>query len=186
MGEARRWAEAINSWHLWVFLLVAALVLVPLGLLVLGSFSDANLPTDFSLSALSFNNYREVWLDPSTYAVFLNTIIYVVGAVAFGFSLAVILAWLVERTNLPGKFLIYVGVPMTLAMPGMLQAMAYVLMFSPRIGFVNKLLVWAFGMDEMPFNIYSLGGMMFVEGLRLVPTAFLMMVPLLRSMDPGA
>jgi len=29
-----------------------------------------------------------------------------------------------------------------------------------------------------------LGGMIFIEGLRLVPTAFLMLVPLLRSMDP--
>src|SRR5690606_6795533 len=36
-----------------------------------------------------------------------------------------------------------------------------------------------------PINIYSLGGMIFVEGLRLVPTAFLMLVPLLRSMDPA-
>ncbi len=34
-------------------------------------------------------------------------------------------------------------------------------------------------------DIYTLSGMIFVEGLRLVPTAFLMLVPLLRSMDPA-
>jgi iron(III) transport system permease protein len=67
----------------------------------------------------------------------------------------------------------------------MLQSMAWVLMLSPRVGFINKLLMEGLGLSAMPFNIYSFGGMIFVEGLRLVPTAFLMLVPLLKSMDPG-
>ena len=74
---------------------------------------------------------------------------------------------------------------MTLAVPSMLQAMAWVLMMSPRAGFVNTFLVETFGLSSAPFNIYSIGGMIFIEGLRLVPTAFLMLVPLLRSMDPA-
>ena len=74
---------------------------------------------------------------------------------------------------------------MTLAMPGMLQAMAWVLLASPRIGFINKGLMDLFGLSSPPFNIYTLQGMIFIEGLRMVPTAFLMLVPLLRSMDPS-
>ena len=123
-----------------------------------------------------------MWFDPDTYLVFYNTLIYVTGATAFGISVAAGLAWLVERTDIPGKLWIYAGVPMTLAMPGMLQAMAYVLLLSPRIGYLNEFL-GVFGLG--PINIYSLGGMIFIEGLRLVPTAFLMLVPLLRSMDPA-
>jgi iron(III) transport system permease protein len=184
-GFPTRWAAPLLSWHLWVFLTVAVLILLPLSLLILGSFSTANLPSDFSFSNLSFENYAEVWLAPDTYGVFANTLNYVIGAVCFGFSIAVVLAWLVERTDLPFTFLIYIGIPMTLAMPGMLQAMAYVLMFSPNIGFVNAFLVWLLGLEAAPFNVYSIGGMAFVEGLRLVPTAFLMMVPLLRGMDPA-
>ena len=90
-----------------------------------------------------------------------------------------------ERTDIPGKIWIYAGVPMTLAMPGMLQAMAWVLLASPRIGFINKGLMDVFGLSSPPFNIYTLPGMIFIEGLRMVPTAFLMLVPLLRSMDPA-
>src|SRR6185312_3990092 len=85
----------------------------------------------------------------------------------------------------PVKTLIYAGVPLCLAIPGMLQSMAYVLLLSPKIGFLNKLAVAAFGLDAAPINIYSLWGMAFVEGMRLVPTAFLMLVPLLRNMDPA-
>jgi iron(III) transport system permease protein len=125
-----------------------------------------------------------VWLDPETYKLFLNTSIYVIGATFIGLITAITLAWLVERTNMPLKILVYVGVPMTLAIPGMLQAMAWVLLLSPKIGFINTVIKTALNLNEMPFNVYSLWGMIFIEGLRLVPTAFLMLVPLLRSMDP--
>jgi iron(III) transport system permease protein len=70
-------------------------------------------------------------------------------------------------------------------MPGMLQAMAWVLLASPRIGFFNVALMNVFGLSKPLLNIYTLPGMIFIEGLRAVPTAFLMLVPLLRSMDPS-
>ena len=63
--------------------------------------------------------------------------------------------------------------------------MAWILVLSPRSGYLTRWLIETFGLSEAPFNIYSLGGMIFVEGLRLVPTAFLMLIPLLRSMDPS-
>jgi iron(III) transport system permease protein len=181
-GYARGTFKGEYLWH-WIILIAVGLaVLTPLTFLVLGSFSLATLPTEFTLSELSFKNYEKVWLDRSTYVLFYNTLVYVTGATAFGITVAAGLAWLVERTNIPGKIWIYAGVPMTLAMPGMLQAMAYVLLLSPRIGYLNELLgVFAIG----PINIYSLSGMIFIEGLRLVPTAFLMLVPLLRAMDPA-
>jgi iron(III) transport system permease protein len=167
-----------------VFLLVSLLVSMPLFFLILGSFSTAKLPTDFSLDTMGLQNYVKVYSDPGTFELFTNTLIYVTGSVALGIIIAVVLAWLVERTNMQAKIWIYAGVPMTLAMPGMLQAMAWVLLLSPRIGFINKSLQSIFALDQAPINIYSLGGMVFLEGLRLVPTAFLMLVPLMRSMDP--
>lgn len=175
----------LNWWHWALLFVVMALVLTPMLLLTLGSLSTAQLPTDITLSELSFENYTKVWTDPATYALFYNTFVYVTGATAFGITLAAILAWLVERTDIPGKIWIYAGVPMTLVLPGLLQAMAWVLLLSPRIGFINQFLIETLGLPIDPINIYSLGGMIFVEGFRLVPTAFLMMVPLLRSMDPA-
>ncbi len=168
-----------------IFFLVFFLVLAPLSFLILGSFSTARLPGDFSLDAMGLVNYLKVYSDPGTYELFTNTVIYVGGSASFGIIMAVSLAWLVERTNMPGKTLVYAGVPMTLAVPGMLQAMAWVLLLSPRIGFINQLLKDLFGPDAPVIDVYSLGGMVFIEGLRLVPTAFLMLVPLMRSMDPA-
>jgi iron(III) transport system permease protein len=183
-GFRLRFPRPSTLWHGAVFIVVATCVLAPLTLLILGSLSDARMPTDIDLSHLSFAHYREVWGDSSTYALFYNTFVYVAGAVAVGISIAVSLAWCVERTDMPGKVWIYAGVPMTLAMPGMLQAMAWVLLLSPRIGFINQFLQGLFGLENPPFDVYTLPGLIFVEGLRLVPTAFLMLIPLFRSMDP--
>jgi iron(III) transport system permease protein len=182
------WPPKIRTASLWefaVFLAVFLAVVTPLLFLVLGSFSQARLPAEFSLSRLGLANYIKVWGDPGTYAVMFNSLWFALGSTAYGIVIAAALAWLVERTNIPGKIWIYAGVPMTLAMPGMLQAIAWVLLASPRIGFINKGLMDIFGLSSPPFNIYTLPGMIFIEGLRMVPTAFLMLVPLLRSMDPS-
>jgi iron(III) transport system permease protein len=173
-----------SLWQFAVFLVVFLAVATPLLFLILGSFSQARLPSEFSFFNLSLANYTKVWSDPGTYAVLSNTLWFAIGSTAFGIVIAAGLAWLVERTNIPGKIWIYAGVPMTLAMPGMLQAMAWVLLASPRIGFINKGLMDVFGLPSAPFNIYTMAGMIFIEGLRTVPTAFLMLVPLLRAMDP--
>jgi iron(III) transport system permease protein len=177
--------RAATLWQTALFALVLLLVAMPVLFLVLGSFSRARLPSEFSFATLTVANYAKVWSDPGTYAVFSNTLLFATGSVAVGITIAATLAWLVERTDLPLKPLVYGGVPMTLAMPGMLQAMAWVLLLSPRIGFFNKAAMGLFGLNSAPLNIYGLGGMIFIEGLRNVPTAFLMLVPLLRSMDPA-
>jgi iron(III) transport system permease protein len=165
-----------------VLILVGLSVATPLLFLAIGSFSEAKLPSDFDLRHLTIANYVKVWSDPATYRVVINTVIYVGGATLIATTVAASLAWLVERTDFPGPAWLYATIPMTLAMPGMLQAMAYVLLLSPRIGFLNLALA-RLGLG--PINIYSLGGMILLEGIRIVPSAFLMLVPLLRSMDPS-
>ena len=86
---------------------------------------------------------------------------------------------------MPGKTWIYAGVPLGIAVPGILHAIAWVLLLSPRSGFINR--AWMnFTGERIPlFDIYTMGGLIFAEGLRLVPVAFLMLVPLMRSMDPS-
>src|SRR5258706_5752965 len=165
-----RWPRlrAASLWHLALLALVVLLVVTPLAFLVLGSFSRARLPSEFSFATLTFANYAKVWSDPGTYAVFSNTILFATGSVAVGITIAASLAWLVERTDLPFKPIVYGGGPMTLGMPGILQAMAWVLLLSPRIGFFNKAAMGLFGLNSAPLNIYGLGGMIFIEGLRNV------------------
>ncbi|MGH8526717.1 MAG: hypothetical protein ACREXY_21655, partial [Gammaproteobacteria bacterium] len=101
--------KASSLWELTVFLIVFLAVVTPLLFLVLGSFSQARLPSEFSFSRLGLANYIKVWGDPATYAVMSNTLAFAVGSTAYGIAIAATLAWLVERTNIPGKIWIYAG-----------------------------------------------------------------------------
>ena len=57
--------KRVNYWHWTLLVVISSLVLTPLVLLTLGSFSTAALPTDISISKLSFENYIDVWTDPA-------------------------------------------------------------------------------------------------------------------------
>lgn len=184
-GKLRLGRVSIDIWPNAVLAVTAVLVMAPVLFLIVGSFSTARMPTDFGWDKLGLANYIEVWFKQDIQDVLYNTVVYVVGATAVGTGIAALLAWLVERTNIPGKLWLYAGIPLSLAVPGLLQAMAWVLLLSPRAGFINRYLMDTFGLQSPLIDIYSLGGMIFVEGLRLVPTAFLMLIPLLRSMDPA-
>ncbi len=59
----------LNPWHMAIFIVVTVLVVVPVGVLILGSFSNAKMPMDFTWSTLTFDNYPEVWLDPGSYNI---------------------------------------------------------------------------------------------------------------------
>jgi iron(III) transport system permease protein len=77
-----------------------------------------------------------------------------------------------------------------LAMPGILRSMAWILLLSPRSGIINvylRELLGLFGMklDEGPFNIFTLAGMIFIEGMSGSTTLFLLMVGAFRLMDPS-
>ncbi len=170
----------------WIVLVtLAALVIAPIFSLVAGAFSLSRLPNEFSLDKLGFDNFYAVWIEQRIDRVIWNTAIFVTGATVFGVSSAAVLAWLVERSDMPGKTWIYAGVPLGIAVPGILHAIAWVLLLSPRSGFVNRAYMDVTGSTQPLFDIYTMGGLIFAEGLRLVPVAFLMLVPLMRSMDPS-
>lgn len=170
----------------WVILvIVLTMTILPIFSLVFGAFSLSRLPNDFSLDNLGLANFYAVWVEQRIDKVLWNTLIYVAGSTIFGVGVAVILAWLVERSDMPGKMWVYAGVPLAIAVPGILHSITWVLLMSPRSGFLNRGYMALFDTREPLFDIYTMGGLIFAEGLRLVPVAFLMLVPLLRSMDPA-
>lgn len=178
-----RLGEHLPAWLLTA--LIAALVAIPLGMLLLGSLSHARIPSDFSLTQLTLANYVDAYTNPLTYRVFGNTLIYVGASVGIGIALAFSFAWLAARTDMPAKWLAYVGITLPMVIPGMLESIVWVLLFSPRIGFVNRAATGVLGFEEAPFNVYSIHGMIALESLSVVPTSFLMFLPLLLRLDPS-
>ena len=132
----------------------------------------------------ALSNFTEVFSDPFTWRVLGNTIGFsaVTLLVSLGFGLPA--AWLAERTDLPGKSVLFTSMTIGLLIPGYASAMGWLLMMHPRIGLVNSLFTNVLGFASAPFNIASVVGMGWVQGLNLAPVAFIMTAAMFRAMDP--
>ena len=176
-----------NLFSLVIAFLLLWVVAAPIVMLLLSSVREGNFITP---GALTLNNYKTVYLSPLTYPALVNTMIYAVVVSAISLALATVFAWLVERTDMPGRDWAWTMMLLPLAMPGILRPMAWILLLSPRSGVINRsardILSW-FGVNltEGPFNIFSLPGMIFIEGLSGSTTLFLLMVGAFRLMDPS-
>ena len=168
----------------WLSLVaVGWLVVIPLFLVIFCSFQREPL---FAVTGPTIQNYLDIYIDPATYQLILNTLFFGAGAILVGFVFAIPLAWLVERTNAPGRHLMYALILVPMALPPMIAALGWERLLDPRIGVINMVLRAMLGMEgEGPLNVYTLYGMSFVMGLSMVPTVFLMLVPVLRNMDPA-
>ena len=166
---------------------VSYLVLVPLFMLLYASVKSTEDKLPFESTVMTQGNYAAVFTSPATLPIFLNTILFTAGSLAVGLPMAILLAWLVERTALPARAWIgnLILVPMTV--PSLLSAIAWIQLLDPRNGLINVVLRGLLGGsgDSGPFDIYTLSGMCFVQGLRLVPSAYLMIAASFRAMDPS-
>lgn len=137
------------------------------------------------VSAYSFLHFAEVFGDPFILKVLANTLQFSIMSLAVGLFFGVPTAWLVERTDLPGKPAVMTLMTIGLLMPGFAAAMGWLFMLHPRIGIVNRWLMDTFALSDAPFNIASITGMGWVMGLSLAPLAFIMTAAVLRALDPA-
>ncbi|MBV9121715.1 MAG: iron ABC transporter permease [Chloroflexi bacterium] len=167
---------------------VAYLVLAPMALTVYASVRTVPGHLPLEPAAFTAQNYARVFLDPSTYQLILNSLVFAAGSLLLGFVLAFTFAWLVERTALPGRTLIFALILVPLAIPGLLSAIGWILLLGPGAGIINvalRAIAGAPAGTQGPINIFSLAGMIFVDGIRVVPPMFLFIAPALSLMDPS-
>jgi len=182
-----RWRARDHDWMpagmLAIVVITTFVILALLAAVLWLSFTDSA-PGNPRL-IYTAGNFREVFSDPRTYGVLLNTVgfstISLTVALAFGLPIA----WLVERTDLRAKSLPFTLMAVGLLIPGFAAAMGWLFMLHPRIGVLNRFLMQTFDLAVAPLNIISIVGMGFVQGLNLAPLAFIMTAAVFRAMDPA-
>src|SRR5919202_2905784 len=135
-------------------LLVSFLVLFPLAMLLYGSFwtSRPGFPGTFTLS-----NYVDAYTSLETYQVLATTVLLMGAKTLLAVALAATLAWIVTRTDTPGRGVLEVLLTVPYFIPGLLEAMAWIMLLSPNSGTINVWLRAALAIETSPFNVYSLG-----------------------------
>lgn len=182
------WDAIRNNWAvIAVIAFLLFLILVPILRLLINSFllGHPSVPEGWTIS-----NYVSAFSMPLFYSA-LGTTLWISAVGTFvTLAIAVLFAWLIERTDMPGRNLAWALILIPMAIPGVLFALGWTLLLSPKTGALNMALrefFTLFGADfkEGPINIYSIGGLIFLDGLRGVTTVFLMIVGAFRMMDPS-
>ena len=97
--------------------------------------------------------------------------------------IGVVQALIVERTNTPGRQYVFLSAVVSLGIPHVLYVVAWLLLLG-RNGPVNDLISRFIGSEGGPaLNVYSMWGMILVEGVGFAPLTFLLMSAVLRSTD---
>jgi iron(III) transport system permease protein len=163
--------------------LVAWLSFVPLGFLLWQSFMTPETAT--TPAQLTFDNYRTAYWSVETLRLFGNSAAFAAGSASLAFVVGTVFAWINERTDTPFKAAFFALSLVPLVIPAILFTVSWILLASPKIGVINIAIQQLFATDLVVANIYSMGGMIFVDGLHQSPLAFLLMTAAFRSMDPS-
>jgi iron(III) transport system permease protein len=163
--------------------LVAWLALVPLAFLLWQSFLSPE--TASAAAKFTWANYRAAYASADTVRLFANSLQFALGSAALAFSLGTFFAWINERTDTPFKTLFFALALIPLVIPGILFTVSWIFLGSPKIGIINLVLRRVFDTDAVFINVYSMPGMVWVDGLHYSPMAFLLMTAAFRAMDPS-
>ena len=127
-------------------------------------------------------HYITVFTDPGILKSIKNSFIVVIPATVFSTAIGVFLSWVVVRTNVPGVRYWQRLLSIPYFIPPFIGAIAWTFLLGP-VGYLNKFLTAVFGLAEAPFNIYSLGGMIFIMSLYRYAVSFIVVLPTMRRIS---
>lgn len=162
----------------WV---VCSMILFLSGLILWATFAPG-LPFE---GGFTLENYVEVFGSEHLGEVVWNTFQVGAGTVVIALGFGLPLAWLLNRTDIPFRSLFVTMLAVTVIMPGLVKAMGWIMLLSPQIGLINTFLVELLGLRAAPFDINSLWGIAFVQGLGLTPSMFFLVSGPMRMLDPA-
>jgi len=152
------------------------LVLYPFGWVVFNSLHD-----DAS-KAWSLANYLRLFAERDLYRPMLNSVVLATAVGVLSVLLGVPAAWLVGRTDMPGRRLVRTLTLAAFVTPSFVGATAWILLAAPNSGWLNQAWRWVAGTEYPLFNIYSMAGTVFVSAIYTVPFTFTIVSSALESM----
>lgn len=182
IGGLTRLREALSLSPAVAVLVVVllALLLPPTIYLIETSFYTTKF--DGSFDKFTFQFYTELFTNPRFFRNLVNASLYAVGSAAVALTLGVLQAWIVERTNTPLRHYVFLISIISLGIPSVLYTVSFLLILG-KAGPLNQILMYLFDTTTPIINVYSLWGMIIIEGIDFSPLAFLLLSSVFRSND---
>ena len=166
----------------WIVILIVVAFLVifeviPLSYLLIRSL--------FPKGSFSLDSFKRVYTYDLNWTALINTVVISGLTTLFGVILAFPLAFLVGRTDMYGKKFFRTLFVTTYMVPPYVGAMAWLRLLNPNAGVLNKFLMQVFNLSKAPFNIYTVGGIVWVLTCFYYPYAFITISRAMEKMDPS-
>ena len=155
-------------------LVLAVLVVYPVAGLVGSSF--------FNDKGFTVDNYTQL-LSPRFFKIMVNTVTLGLGSAILATAAGTIFAWLCVCTDLPFRKVFTILHIAPYGLPTIAAALAWIFLLTPKAGLFNRFLMWLFGLENAPFNILSMPGMIWALAAHLYPWAFLLTSAAFATMD---
>ena len=139
----------------------------------------------FGENGFTLETFKRIYTYSLNWNALRNTLISAGLSMVFGVMIAFPLAWLVGRTDMYGRKFFRTLFVMTYMVPPYVGAMAWLRLLNPRVGTMNVFLANLFGLSSNPFNIYTLGGLVWVLTTFYYPYAFITISRAMEKMDPS-
>jgi len=157
---SRRRIEAQAVLCTVVLALVAFCVVFPLFLVVLQSFQVA---APGEVARYGLDGWRAALGEPGLRGALWNTFTVTFVRQLLSLPLAVLVAWLLARTDLPGRSWIEFAFWAAFFLPSFTVTLSWILLLDPEYGLINTALASLPFVGKGPFNIYSFWGIVWVH-----------------------
>ncbi|HEX3304103.1 MAG TPA: ABC transporter permease subunit, partial [Thermomicrobiales bacterium] len=160
---------------------VAFLIIVPIALLIIHSFEVSA----FSPSPTwGIDNWRTALAEPRILDALWTTVSLAITRQAIAVVLGVVLAWLIARTDLPGRDWLELGFWITVFLPTLTVVLGWIMVFDNFKGLANKLLELLPFVEKGPFDIFSWWGIVWVHLVTAtLPIKVMLLTPAFRNLD---
>jgi len=172
---------SLQSFIYWLVLgSVLFAVLYPAGVIIFSSFE---LPGKMA-SGLGLQGWKIVFSDPAILSAIWNTLTVTLARQAIALPVAVLLAWIIARTDVPCaktlEFLFWLGY----FLPPLPVTMGWILLLDPDYGLLNQWLIHLPWVTKAPLNIYSFWGIVWAHlTTSTIAVEVMLLTPAFRNMD---
>ncbi|MFT8775814.1 MAG: iron ABC transporter permease [Gluconacetobacter liquefaciens] len=161
---------------------VLVTVIVLFGLIIVPVLSMAYNSVETPLGMLSWRYWAEVLGTARYQRAIGHTLLLAIPATVLAGAIGLGQAWLIVRSDLPGKRFLHMASIVPFFLSPFLGAVAWGMLLSPHVGLFNRLFML---LGIGPFDIYSSFGIVWVTGLYYAPYVYLFVQSALHNLDPS-
>jgi iron(III) transport system permease protein len=167
--------------HWLVLGIIVLMVLYPAAVIVMSSFELQSAARGLGSN---FHAWKIALSDPAMSSAIWNTVTVTLARQAIALPIAITLAWIIARTDIPAanwlEFIFWLGY----FLPPLPVTMGWILLLDPEYGLINQWLALLPFVHKAPFNIYSFWGIVWAHlTTSTIAVEVMLFTPALRNMD---